>query len=193
MRSSSLLAAGFAFVVWLGGPVTSFAQSDYRLLAANRTSTIESEMNQAAADGFQLDQVMGGETAFGGSETVVIMSRSGAQSIPPRFQYRLLATSRTLTMEEELAEAGRNGFAYAGQTVFDTAFGGREVVVILERPRDTAPTPYEYLLLATRRTSTMEDELNEAGRDGFALQGLTVGETRFGGREVVAILSRTLP
>jgi hypothetical protein len=192
MRSSLFLASGFALVL-LGVSEPSFAQADYRLLAANRTSTIESEMNQAASNGFRLDQVMGGETAFGGDETVVIMSRPGAPSTSPRFEYRLLATSRTSTMQEELSAAGREGFAYVGQTVFDTAFGGREVVVILERPRDTGVTPYEYRLLATRRTSTMEGELNDAGRDGFALQGLTVGETRFGGREVVAILSRIVP
>lgn len=192
MRSSSVLAVGFA-LVWIGVSEPFFAQTDYRLLAANRTSTIESEMNQAAANGFRLDQVMGGDTAFGGNETVVIMSRPDAQSAPPRFQYRLLSTSRTSTMQEELTDAGRDGFSYVGQTVFETAFGGKEVVVILERPRGAATTPYEYLLLSTRRTSTMEDELNEAGRDGFALQGLTVGETRFGGREVVAILSRALP
>lgn len=192
MRSSYFLAVGFA-LLWLGVAEPGSAQTEYRLLAANRTSTIEKEMNEAAAGGFRLDEVMGGETAFGGSETVVIMSRTDDQSNPSGYQYRLLATSRTSTMQDELSEAGRNGFAYVGQTVFDTAFGGKEVVVILERPREEAPPRREFLLLATRRTSTMEDELNEAGRDGFSLEGLTVGETRFGGREVVAILSRISP
>jgi hypothetical protein len=50
--------------------------------------------------------------------------------------------------------------------------------------------PYEYLLLATRRTSTMQEELSEAAADGFALVGMTVNDTAFGGNEVVAILRR---
>jgi hypothetical protein len=70
-------------------------------------------------------------------------------------------------------------------------FGGDEVAVILERDLDDpAPDRYQYLLLATSRTSTMEKELQEAGDDGYELVGMTVGETAFGGDEVVAILRR---
>ena len=165
------------------------AQIDYRLLATNRTSTMESEMNEAAADGYRFSRVMGGETAFGGQETVVAMARGGSDSFD-RAEYRLLATSRTSTMQDELNAAGQDGYLYVGQTVFETTFGGEEVVVMLERERDREPVTYEYLLLATRRTSTLENEMRSAGEDGFVLQGLTVGETRFGGREVLAILNR---
>ena len=48
----------------------------------------------------------------------------------------------------------------------------------------------EYLLLATNKTSTMQEELTEAGSSGFAFVGVTVAETRFGGSEVVSILRR---
>ena len=164
-------------------------QIDYRLLATNRTSTMESEMNRAAEDGYRFSQVMGGETAFGGQETVVAMARESSD-FADRTEYRLLATSRTSTMHDELEAAGRGGYRYVGQTVFETSFGGEEVVVMLERERDRESVNYEYRLLATLRTSTLEREMREAGEDGFVLQGLTVGETRFGGREVVAILSR---
>ncbi len=37
----------------------------------------------------------------------------------------------------------------------------------------------------------MQEELQEAGADGFALVGMTVGQTAFGGEEVVAILRRS--
>jgi hypothetical protein len=161
---------------------------EYRLLATNKTSTMEKEMNQAAAEGFRFEGSMGGDTAGGGAEMVVIMSRELAAS-GPRYDYKLLATNKTSTMQKELSAAGAAGFLYAGQTVYNSAFGGREVVVILERS-DSEKVTYEYKLLATARTSTMQKELNEAGRAGFEFCGMTVAETAFGGREVVSIMRR---
>ena len=161
---------------------------DYRVLATTRTSTMEREMNEAAAEGYRFQSAMGGETAFGGSELVSMMMR-GPSSAADRFSYRVLATNRTSTMEEEMREAGAEGYDYRGQTVFESFFGGDEVVVIMERD-NTLDARYDFRLLATNRTSTMENELNEAGRDGFQLVGVTVGETAFGGGEVVAICRR---
>lgn len=131
---------------------------------------------------------MDGETAAGGNEIVMIMSRKPGGG-GPRYDYKLLATRKTSTVQKELSEAGGDGFLYTGQTIYDSAFGGREVVVILERS-DNAKTAYKYKLLATSRTSTMGKELNEAGREGFVFCGVTVAETAFGGREVVSILRR---
>ena len=162
---------------------------EYRVLATNRTSTMEREMNEAAAEGYRFQSAMGGETAFGGSELVSMMMR-GPSSAGSRFSYRVLATNRTSTMEEEMREAGAEGYDYRGQTVFETFFGGDEVVVVMERDNQAPGVRYDYRLLATNRTSTMESELNDAGRDGFAIVGVTVGETAFGGGEVVAICRR---
>jgi hypothetical protein len=36
----------------------------------------------------------------------------------------------------------------------------------------------------------MQNELREAGKQGYALLGLTVGKTAFGGDEVVAVLGK---
>jgi hypothetical protein len=163
---------------------------EYRLLATNKTSTMEKEMNQAAAEGFRFEGAMGGQTAGGGNEMVVMMSRK-PDADGPRYDYRLLATNKTSTMQKELNGAGAAGFLYAGQTVYDSAFGGREVVVILERSEGDK-TAYEYRLLATNRTSTMQKELSETGRAGFVFCGMTVAETSFGGREVVSILRRQM-
>ncbi|HXF41078.1 MAG TPA: hypothetical protein VN687_15290 [Blastocatellia bacterium] len=164
---------------------------EYRLLATNKTSTMQKEMNQAADSGFRYSGVMGGETSFGGSEAVVIMHRDPANESRERFQYKLLATNKTSTMQKELQEAGDAGFEYKGQTVFSSTFGGKEVVVILEKDRESAATHWEYKLLATSRTSTMQKELSEAGAQGFAFVGVTVAETALGGKEVVSILRRS--
>ncbi len=160
----------------------------YRVLATNKTSTMQKELNDAAAAGYRFGAVMGGETSFGGSEVVVVMQRVAASS---RYEYRLLATNRTSTMQKELQAAADAGFTYVGQTVFKSTFGGAEVACILERDTaDASGAGYEYRLLATQRTSTMQKELQAAGDQGFQIVGMTVGETALGGNEVVAIVRR---
>jgi hypothetical protein len=172
--------------------ITGLAQSpvEYKLLATNKTSTMQKEMNEAAASGFRYAGVMGGETSFGGSETVVIMTKDARHPNGSRFGYKLLATNKTSTMQKELQQAGDEGFEYKGQTVFDTTFGGKEVVVILERDPEARVDAWEYKLLATKKTGTMQKELGEAGGQGFEFVGVTVSETSFGGKEVVCILRR---
>ena len=162
---------------------------DYRVLATNKTSTMHRELNEAAAEGFRLQAVMGGETAFGGKEVVVIVGR---HERPGRYRYRLLATNKTSTMQRELQDAAADGYHYRSQTVFHTAFGGEEVVVILGRDDAAVQPPSEYYLLATSRTSTLQKELRAAAEQGYELVGLTVGETALGGKETVAITRRPL-
>jgi hypothetical protein len=162
---------------------------EYRVLATNKTSTMQKEMSEAAAAGFRFGGTMGGETAFGGNEVVVVMTRAANAS--PRYEYKLLATTKTSTMQRELQEAGSAGFEYKGQSVFSSMFGGKEVVVILERDRDaTSKDRWEYRLLATSKTSTMQRELSETGAQGFEYVGMTVASTAMGGSELVTITRR---
>lgn len=100
-------------------------------------------------------------------------------------RYLLLATSRTGTMEEELNEAGADGYRFAATQGGETAFGGREAVVVMER--DPEGRTYRYILLATSRTQTMQDELNRVPPE-FELVGFTVFTSTFGGKEAAAIL-----
>ena len=161
----------------------------YRVLATSKTSTMEKEMNEAADAGFVFSSVMGGDTSGGGKEVLTVMAKNGDGSTGKK-RYKLLATSRTGTMQKELQEAGEEGFGYCGQTVFQSAFGGREVAVILERSAEAAASKVEYLLLATTRTSTMQKELQDAGGKGFRFLGMVVGKTAMGGSEVLSILQR---
>jgi hypothetical protein len=163
------------------------SQIQYRVLATSKTSTMQKEMDAGAAAGFRFGHVMGGPTAAGGSEVVIIMTKG---SEPGSFEYRLLATNKTSTMQKELQNAADQGYEYRGQTVFNSTFGGKEVVVILERAVGKPVTKYEYTLLATSKTSTMQKELSDAGAHGFELVGMTVAHTAVGGEEVVAILRR---
>ena len=158
---------------------------DYKVLATNKTSTMEKELNEAAEAGYAFRSVMGGETAFGGKEVVIVMGRS---SVPAKRIYKLLAANKTSTLEKEMQAAGQEGFEYKGQTVFESAFGGREVALILERDTTQPARRIVYKLLATSKTSTMAKELTESGATGYDLLGMAVGKTAFGGSEVVCIL-----
>ncbi|MBL8138361.1 MAG: hypothetical protein JNL48_17185 [Acidobacteria bacterium] len=169
-------------------PVAASAQTAFKVLATNRTATMEKEMNQAAEMGLRFGSVMGGETAVGGKEVVVVMKKAEGTAA---FQYRLLATSKTSTMKRELQDAADAGYVYVGQTVFETLFGGKEVVCILEREQGKrGDSGWEYELLATSRTSTMEKELQGLAGRGYELVGLTLGQTAMGGAELVTILRR---
>jgi hypothetical protein len=165
-------------------------QFAFRLLATQATGTMQEELSAAAQVGFRFAATMGGETDFGGKEIVAIMSKPSGSPERPCFDYQLLATSRTSTMQQELQEVGQDGFLYRGQTIFEALLGGQETIVITERDCETQSAHYQYVLLATNQTSTMQRELSEAGAVGFRFAGLTVAKTMFGGQELVTVLYR---
>jgi hypothetical protein len=164
------------------------ARFDYRILSTTKTSTLEREMNEAADAEFEFGDAMGGQTAFGGKEGVVVMLKNTSLKVEQRLVYRLLATNKTSTMEKEMQQLGNEGFDYKGQTVFNSALGGQEIVVIMERDSAKPAKKIIYRLLATSKTSTMQKELNEAGGSGFRIVGMTVAKSAFGGSEVISIL-----
>jgi hypothetical protein len=60
----------------------------------------------------------------------VILERG---AVKRRILYKVLATSRTSTMEKELKEAGDEGYEFLGVMIGQTAIGGKEVVSILRK------------------------------------------------------------
>jgi hypothetical protein len=143
-------------------------------------------MVDAGALGYRFVAVMGGDTAIGGSEVVVLMEKIASDKTT--YQYRLLATSKTSTLEKELQGAADDGWEAVGQTVFKSTFGGDETVGILERSSETpSRIKYDYKLIATSKTSTLENELQEAAREGYQAVAMTIGKTAFGGSELVVI------
>lgn len=162
---------------------------EYKLLATSRTSTMEKEINEGAGAGYHFAEVISGGTYFGGAEALVVMVRSKDGDHKQRYEYKLIATSKTSTMQKEIQEAGDAGFEYRGQSVFKKTFGA-EVIVILERDRDAKPKLWDYKLLATKKTSTMQKEIMEAAAAGYQFVGFSSGGTAFGGTEVVTIMRR---
>ena len=91
---------------------------------------------------------------------IVLTSSASARAqidVEPGQRYLLLAAERTSTMQDELDEAAALGF----RIVTGSPTSGDEIVIFLERVT-TPPDTYQYQLLATSRTGTMQRELEEA-------------------------------
>jgi hypothetical protein len=188
---TSPLVAVLAAVLCM--PAIGYAQAErsYKVLATSKTSTMQKEMQEAGDAGYRFVAVTGGPTAGGGNEVVVLMEKAAADRT--RYSYRLLATSRTSTLQKELQEAADAGWDAVGQAVFTSIFGGNEAAGILERSSETpSAIKYDYRLIATTKTSTLQKEVQDAADQGYQAVGMTVGKTGMGGSEIVVITRKVV-
>jgi len=155
-------------------PVALYAQESkldlsqrFLLLATTKTSTMQKELDEAATAGYRV--LVGSPTS--GTEMVVITEK--AVTPPETYQYFLLATTRTSTMQKELNEAAAKGFRLLPQTMIakERMMGPVEIVMLMEKAPGF-PGSYQYLLLATSRTSTMQKEMAQATEEGYKVVGM---------------------
>ncbi|MGH9835014.1 MAG: hypothetical protein ACRD9Y_18490 [Blastocatellia bacterium] len=139
----------------------------YLLLSTMKTSTMQKELDEAAAQGFR---IIASSSSCGQSEMVLFLERVAEP--PNTFQYRLLATTKTSTMQKELNGSASEGFRLLPRTTMaKEGMLSNEIVLVLERaPRSVKR--YEYKLLATSLTSTLQKEVSAAEGGGFTLIGL---------------------
>ncbi len=139
----------------------------FLLLATTKTSTMQKELDEAAAAGYRII----GSSPTAGTEMVVILEKVATP--PQTYEYLLLATTRTSTMQKELSEAAAKGFRLLPKTIIakDQMLGGVEIVMLLEKGPGSQQH-YKYLLLATSRTSTMQKEMAQATDDGYQVVGM---------------------
>ena len=163
---------------------------DYRMLATSKTSTMEKELNEAAAAGYRFSKVMSGKMT-NGRHVIIAMVKEPVGPGQEIRRYRLLATTRTSTMQTEMQQLADRGYSYLDHTIFEPATGGKEIAVIMELDSPKSErSRSSYRLLATTKTSTMQQELQGAGTQGYALLGFAAGKTGAGGSEVIAILRK---
>lgn len=142
-------------------------ENRYLLLATVKTSTMQKELDEASAQGFR---IISAASSCKQSEMVLFLER--VTEPPDTYKYRLLATTRTSTMEKELNQAAREGFRLLPRTITaKEGFLNNEIVSILEQVPKSGKR-YEYKLLATSRTSTLQKEVAQSESDGFVLVGL---------------------
>jgi hypothetical protein len=150
----------------------AFAQStagdnpQYKLLATRRTSTMQKEIDEVSANGYRI--LVGSPTSS--TEMAVFLSREG--TVENQFKYKLLATARTGTMQKELNDMAADGYRLIPSTMIAKAgMISMEIVMILEKP-PVVTKQYEYKLLATTLTSTLQKEVTEAQGEGFRIVGM---------------------
>jgi hypothetical protein len=149
------------------GAIDIAADQQYLLLATSKTSTMEKELSEAANQGFRVVAC----STTSGTEMVSFLERVATP--PDIYRYKLLATSRTGTMQKELNEAAEQGFRLVPKSIIakQQLMGGTEIVALLECPPQETKR-YEYKLLATVRTSTLQKEAREAKAAGFNIVGM---------------------
>lgn len=157
------LNAGLCF----GQSSKSDSDLQYKLLATTKTSTMQKELNESAAKGYRI--LVGSPTS--GSEMAIFLSLEASSDAP--YKYKLLATTRTGTMQKELNEAAADGFRLLPRTMIakQQLIGPVEIVTIMERP-PIIEKQYDYKLLATTLTSTLQKEVTEAKNEGFVIVGM---------------------
>lgn len=126
--------------------------SDYVLHSTVRTGSLQNDLNQSAAKGYELVAI----STYGANN--VLMEKRSPDSLPAPARYLLLATTRTSTMQREINESVAKGYAVVAGS------GGEELVIIMEKVTANVP---EYLLLATSRSTTLEKEIKQAAARGF--------------------------
>ena len=65
--------------------------------------------------------------------SLAIASAASAQEL----SYKVLATSKTSTMQKEMQEAGEACYRFVAVMGGETEVGGKEVVVLMERDKDS--------------------------------------------------------
>src|SRR5438045_9318614 len=118
-KFQKLVLVGAGLALFVGTATTASAadaERDYRVLATSRTSTMEKELNEAALSGYRFSKVMGGRTANGGQEVAIAMVKDHTRPDQPTPRYKLLATTKTSTMQKELQHWADAGSEYLHQT-----------------------------------------------------------------------------
>jgi hypothetical protein len=157
----------------------------YKVLATRRVSTIEKELTQAAAEGWEFRGLMS-RFDFGdlmamafthvGSETFMVLERESGET-KPRFEYHLLSTQRTKTIQKELDQAVAEGYLPLAMGGGQDSSGAMMLLgpkfvfnIVLSRSLgspDADKGRYEYRFLGTGKVKTMEKEMNQAAKEGF--------------------------
>jgi hypothetical protein len=149
--------------------------SQYLLLATTHTGTLQNELRQASGKGFRVIGMVSRK------EHMVVLEKrpdnageSALQSKPDLSdRYLLLATERTSTIQKELEKAAKAGHYFLAASPTSVT----EIMMILEKSAQP-PQFYEYKLLATNKTSTLQKELNDAAAKGFKLRRESVAGKR---------------
>jgi hypothetical protein len=133
-------------------PAAEMSGGNYRIVATEKTSTLEKEIKQAADEGYR--------ATVAGFMTVV-MERASARPAPPvPVDYRVAAMTRVATAEGELQAAGAEGFR-----VLVVPESTSEGVFVLHRAPGTSDK-FQYKIMRLKE-NTAGGLLKSAEADGY--------------------------
>jgi len=177
-----------------GNATHDHALFEYKVLGANKISTIRKELEDAATQGYELRGLTANASImpFTVSETIAVMERESGQT-KQKYEYRFLTANREEALQKELDASVSEGFHPAAMSVnrdnnaASIMFGApalRYDLVMrrsVENPAAEMGTR-EYRFLSTKKVSDLEKEMNRLAADGFRCYMTTVG--------VVALMAR---
>jgi hypothetical protein len=186
-------------------PSRTDATNKYLLLAAEKTSTLQKELDQAAKTGYRI--VAGSATG----ETQAMMLLQKVAQPPLTFQYKLLAAHKTSTLQKELNDAAASDFCLRGESVSaKRAAGGKwrslgnvgiggiggisaaaapdEIVSVLEKAPN-APRRCQYLVVGTMKTATMQRELHKAALEGFQVVAMVGNQANHDSGQLMGVMA----
>jgi len=170
------------------------AKFEYKLLTTRRVSTLEKELEAAAAEGYEVRGIMSAGKPYVGSEMVLVLERPAGDK-NQRYQYRIL--SETLgqgnkfkdSLQKAISEGYRPVKVIRNVDVGFGAFfgaGGSPFLMILSRKAgdqgESADDP-EYKILETVRISTLQKEIDQAAKEGYRLFLYSVGNVALMARD----------
>jgi hypothetical protein len=148
--------------------------SPYLILDTRKTSTMQKELNEAAAAGYRL--LVGAPT----SGTIMALILEKVANPPDTYEYLLLANTKISTMQKELDEAAARGFRLVPSTLTlkDRRFGGMETMLVMEKAPGSQ-NHYRYLVRAGRQTSILQKQLVQAMQEGYTVVGMVARGKRW--------------
>lgn len=143
----------------------------YLVLSTKKISTMEKELDEAAAKGFRV--LYGAPTQQ--YDMALFLKRLDAGEAP--YSYKMMATLRLKTMEKELNEFAAQGYRLLPRTfVFKQGLLTAEMVMLMERAPN-AGKAYEYKLINAGKETKLHTKIDASVADGFApVTMITIGE-----------------
>lgn len=153
---------------------------EYKLLGTRRLTTMQKELDEAAAQGYEIRGAMAAMTPYIGTDIVFILERP-IGSVTPRFKYSLIsaALGKETKFSESLSKAVAEGFRpvkvlqnYDMSLAIFAGVSHSANIIVMARSLDSAVGNYdaevEYVAIETQRMATMEKEVNQAASQGLS-------------------------
>lgn len=180
--SKGVLNRDLAVIITRDPATTNAIRYEYKLIATRRAGTMEKELLEAAAQGYELRGMISlfriGLSSLGGDETTAVLERPAGETAR-RFDYKMISTRREKTTQNELDAAVNEGYVpvdmVRGQDngAITLLLGPQFVITIIAaRPvgnaeASRAAVTRDYKFLTTTRVATMEKEMNQATKEGY--------------------------